>query len=62
MKFDGVHDQSLGESKGFGRIEYAYHHMAVRAGIQMADCELFEENGRAHFLTRRFDRTQLFKP
>ncbi|HSQ75765.1 MAG TPA: type II toxin-antitoxin system HipA family toxin [Bacteroidota bacterium] len=57
MKFDGMHDQSLGESKSFGRIEYAYHKMAVQAGIRMSACELFEENNRAHFLTRRFDRS-----
>jgi serine/threonine-protein kinase HipA len=30
--------------------------MARAAGIQMAACRLLEENGRAHFMTRRFDR------
>jgi serine/threonine-protein kinase HipA len=38
-------------------IEYAYHLMAVAAGIEMAECRLFREGGRAHFMTRRFDRT-----
>ncbi|RPI06419.1 MAG: type II toxin-antitoxin system HipA family toxin [Ignavibacteriae bacterium] len=57
MKFDGVQDRTLGVSEGYGRIEYAYHKMAVRAGIQMTECYLYEENGRAHFLTKRFDRT-----
>lgn len=56
LKFDGVDDLELGTPKGYGRIEYAYHLMARAAGIAMSDCRLLEENGRAHFLTRRFDR------
>jgi len=56
LKFDGVNDKALGDPKGFGRIEYAYHRMAVAAGIEMSDCRLLEESGRAHFMTRRFDR------
>ncbi len=56
LKFDGVHDLELGAPKGYGRIEYAYYQMARSAGIDMAECRLLEENGRAHFLTRRFDR------
>ena len=46
-----------GESKGYGRIEHAYHLMAVAAGIEMSECRLHLEGGRAHFMTRRFDRT-----
>ena len=42
--------------KGFGRIEYAYHQMAIAAGMEMTECRLLEESGRAHFMTRRFDR------
>jgi serine/threonine-protein kinase HipA len=57
LKFDGVNDASLGDPQGFGRIEYAYHRMAVAAGIEMTTCRLLEEGGRAHFMTRRFDRT-----
>lgn len=56
MKFDGVTDMELGEPHGFGRIEYAYYLMAQAAGIDMTPCRLYEENGRAHFLTQRFDR------
>lgn len=58
MKFDGVSAAFDGvrDPQGYGRIEYAYHLMARRAGIAMADCRLFEEGGRAHFMTRRFDR------
>jgi len=56
LKFDGVTDLELGEPKGYGRIEYAYHLMAIAAGINMSDCRLLEENGRAHFMTKRFDR------
>ncbi len=57
LKFDGVDDLELGEPKGYGRIEYAYYHMATAAGIEMGECRLLEEDGRAHFLTRRFDRS-----
>ena len=59
LKFDGVsanHDKELNDPLGYGRIEYAYHLMARDAGITMSDCRLLEENGRAHFMTRRFDR------
>ena len=56
LKFDGVNDAALGDPKGFGRIEYAYYQMAVAAGIEMTECRLLEESGRAHFMTRRFDR------
>jgi len=56
LKFDGVTDLELGEPKGYGRIEYAYYLMAQAAGIDMTECRLLEENGRAHFMTKRFDR------
>jgi len=56
LKFDGVTDLELGEPKEFGRIEYAYYLMAKAARINMTECRILEENGRAHFLTKRFDR------
>lgn len=56
LKFDGVDDLELGKSKDYGRIEYAYHQMAKAAGIAMMESRLLEENGRAHFMTKRFDR------
>ncbi len=58
LKFDGVtqRDRELNDPEGFGRIEYAYHLMAREAGIEMSACRLLEENGRSHFMTRRFDR------
>ncbi len=56
LKFDGVRDHTLGYPAGYGRIEYAYSSMARAAGIEMAECRLLEEGGRAHFMTRRFDR------
>lgn len=56
LKFDGVDDIELGASQGFGRIEYAYYRMAQAAGIDMMESRLLEENGRAHFMTQRFDR------
>jgi serine/threonine-protein kinase HipA len=57
LKFDGVGKYAeLGTSADYGRIEYAYYKMATEAGIDMYQCRLLEENGRAHFMTRRFDR------
>ncbi len=56
LKFDGVTDLELGKPGGYGRIEYAYYLMAKDAGIDMTHCKLLEENGRAHFMTKRFDR------
>ena len=57
VKFDGMGvDQELGEAQAYGRIEYAYHLMARAAGIAMSPSRLLEENGRAHFMTKRFDR------
>jgi len=59
FKFDGVDgnsDKELADPVGFGAIEYAYSLMAKAAGIRMAECRLFEENGRRHFMTQRFDR------
>jgi serine/threonine-protein kinase HipA len=59
LKFDGVSgnkDKELEDPKGYGAIEFAYHLMARAAGITMSECRLLEENGRRHFMTRRFDR------
>ncbi|TDQ18432.1 serine/threonine-protein kinase HipA [Algoriphagus boseongensis] len=57
IKFDGVHDSQFGATVGYGRVEMAYYLMAKEAGIEMNECRLLEENGRAHFMTKRFDRT-----
>ncbi len=58
IKLDRVGvDSELGSGAGYGRIEYAYYLMAAAAGIRMSASRLLEENGRAHFMTRRFDRT-----
>jgi len=60
LKLDGVRpvdEREVGTSQGYGRIEYAYYLMALRAGISMSECRLLEEGGRAHFMTRRFDRS-----
>lgn len=59
LKFDGVvgnRDRELDDPQGFGAIEFAYHRMALAAGIRMSESRLMEENGRRHFMTRRFDR------
>ena len=60
MKFDGVdgnRDREVADPLGYGFIEFAYYRMAVAAGIEMTECRLHREGGRAHFMTRRFDRT-----
>jgi serine/threonine-protein kinase HipA len=59
LKFDGVagnKDKELEDPTGYGVIEYAYYRMARDAGITISECRLLEENGRRHFMTRRFDR------
>ncbi|MHB8471534.1 MAG: type II toxin-antitoxin system HipA family toxin [Gammaproteobacteria bacterium] len=59
LKFDGVQgnrDKELEDPRGYGAIEYAYSKMARDCGIDISECRLFEENGRRHFMTRRFDR------
>lgn len=62
LKLDGVTpdpkggEAVAGQSSGYGRVEYAYHLMAKACGLDMMPCRLIEENGRAHFMTRRFDR------
>ena len=40
------------------RLEYLYHLFAKEAGITMSPCELLEFDGKAHFLTYRFDRCE----
>ncbi|MHB8811095.1 MAG: type II toxin-antitoxin system HipA family toxin [Desulfobulbaceae bacterium] len=59
LKFDGVSgnkDKEFEDPKGYGLIEFAYSRMAADAGITMSECRLLEENGRHHFMARRFDR------
>ena len=59
LKFDGVSgnkDKELEDPEGYGLIEYAYYLMALECGIDISKCRLFEENGRSHFMTQRFDR------
>jgi len=56
LKLDGVSDVQLGSSTGYGRVEMAYYNMAVACGIKMMPSRLLEEHGRAHFMTKRFDR------
>ena len=60
LKFDGVsgnRDKELEDPAGYGLIEYAYYHMAKKANIDMEESRLLKENGRSHFMTKRFDRT-----
>jgi len=56
LKFDGVNDTQFGATYGYGRVEMAYYKMATDFGIEMMESRLVQEGGRAHFMTRRFDR------
>jgi len=56
IKLDGVSEAQFGESFGYGRVEMAYYHMAKACGIEMMPSRILDENGRAHFMTKRFDR------
>jgi serine/threonine-protein kinase HipA len=60
LKFDGItdnKDKELVDPAGYGLVEFAYYLMATAAGIRMTECRLLKENGRNHFMTKRFDRT-----
>lgn len=57
IKLDGVTAEAgFRETQNFGRLEYSFYGLVKECGIDMSDCSLIEENGRAHFLTKRFDR------
>ena len=57
IKLDGVTAEAgFRETQNFGRLEYSFYQLVKECGIEMSDCSLIEENGRAHFLTKRFDR------
>ncbi len=56
LKLDGVSDAQLGNSLGYGRVEMAYYLMAKDCGIDMMESRLIKEHGRAHFMTKRYDR------
>ncbi len=57
IKLDGVTAEAgFRETQNFGRLEYSFFQLVRECGIEMSDCSLIEENGRAHFLTKRFDR------
>ncbi len=58
LKFDGLEAGKVTDNPlGIGRIEYAYYKMAIDCGIEMTECRLFEEGEHAHFMTKRFDRS-----
>ncbi len=57
IKLDGVTAEAgFRETQNFGRLEYSFYRLVKECGIEMSDCSLIKENGRAHFLTKRFDR------
>ncbi|MBR2493612.1 MAG: type II toxin-antitoxin system HipA family toxin [Paludibacteraceae bacterium] len=57
IKLDGVSATTgFRETENYGRLEYSFYKLINKCGIEMSDCSLIEENGRAHFLTKRFDR------
>lgn len=61
IKFDGVSEynknqETFGDPLGYGAMEYVYHLMAKKCGIDMMPCHLLPEGKRRHFITERFDR------
>lgn len=61
IKFDGVQfngDWGVADPTGYGLCEYSYYKMAKLCGIEMMESRLFVENGRNHFMTKRFDRDE----
>lgn len=61
IKFDGVAfsgDWGVADPAGYGLLEYSYYLMAKECEIDMMESQLFSENGRHHFMTRRFDRNE----
>ena len=58
IKLDGVSAKAgFRETENYGRLEFSFYKLAKACGIEMSECSLIEESGRAHFLTRRFDRS-----
>ena len=48
---------SSSDSPDIANIEYAYHKMAIHAGIEMSASKLFKgQSGKMYFGTKRFDR------
>jgi serine/threonine-protein kinase HipA len=65
IKFDGVKlsgDWGVADPAGYGLLEYSYYLMAKACGLNMMESRLFSENGRHHFMTRRFDRQLKAEP
>ena len=57
IKLDGVSAKvGFKATENHGRLEYSFYQLARACGIEMSECTLIEENGRAHFMTKRFDR------
>lgn len=52
------YDDTAGEDESrstYSKIEYIYHLLAKKSGIDMMDCYLLDSNGKSHFVTKRFD-------
>lgn len=48
---------SATDIQGIANIEFAYHKMALLAGIEMSECKLFKgKSDQVYFGTKRFDR------
>ena len=59
LKFDGIEGRKIKDTPlGIGKIEYVYYKMATDCGIKMTECQLLKDGRKAHFMTKRFDRTE----
>ncbi len=57
IKFDLPEQEGANSIREYGRIEYAYYLMAKECGINMTESRLAVIDDRAHFMTKRFDRS-----
>lgn len=57
IKLDGVSATAgFRDTQNYGRLEYSFYKLVRECGIEMTESDIIEENGRAHFITKRFDR------
>ncbi len=54
IKYDDISNDDEKRST-YSKIEYIYHLLALKSGIEMMDCFLIETNNKHHFVTKRFD-------
>ena len=54
IKYDDTANDDENKST-YSKVEYIYHILAKKCGIDMADCYLVQTDDKHHFVTKRFD-------